>query len=187
MIGNQSIFDKFGDKLRHSKTLARSFERYIPFYPFSEGCKSIIADLYCRYLFPLCDTTLSTPYPRHICRKSCEFALHVICKDDLTRFKEIAQRDPDFDPNLINVRLIQWTAEEKHQNVTSITRYQVRLNLQEGTPKNLFEGRDWWCASYVVKSLFYLRPKYVCFKPDLKNSVATRTNTLSACSQLTET
>ena len=102
VIGNQSIFDKFGDKLRHSKTLARSFERYIPFYPFSEGCKSIIADLYCRYLFPLCDTTLSTPYPRHICRKSCEFALHVICKDDLTRFKEIAQRDPDFDPNLIN-------------------------------------------------------------------------------------
>ena len=102
VIGNQSIFDKFGDKLRHSKTLARSFERYIPFYPFSEGCKSIIADLYCRYLFPLCDTTLSTPYPRHICRKSCEFALHVICKDDMIRFKEIAQRDPDFDPNMIN-------------------------------------------------------------------------------------
>ena len=131
MIGNQSIFDKFGDKLRHSKTLARSFERYIPFYPFSEGCKSIIADLYCRYLFPLCDTTLSTPYPRHICRKSCEFALHVICKDDLTRFKEIAQRDPDFDPNLINCSTYPVDGVTRYVSISK--RELPKICLKEGT------------------------------------------------------
>ncbi|XP_073230384.1 uncharacterized protein [Porites lutea] len=98
--GNQYIFDKFGDKLRYSKNRAQSVERYLRFYPFSEECKSVMGDLYCAYLFPPCDTTLGKPYPRQICRKSCEFALHITCtKKDMDTFKQFAEVDPNFDIN----------------------------------------------------------------------------------------
>ncbi|CAH3022246.1 unnamed protein product [Porites evermanni] len=102
IVGNQYVFDINGDDLRLSKILTANFENYISFYKISDRCKPVISELYCRYLLPLCDTSLSKPYPRQICRTSCVFALHVLCKRELAQFREIAGQDSALDPKMIN-------------------------------------------------------------------------------------
>lgn len=107
IVGNQYVFDIHGDDLRLSKILTGNFENYISLYRISDRCKPIILELYCRYLLPLCDTSLSKPYPRQICRTSCVFALHDVCKRELAQFREIAGKDSALDPNMINCSMYQ--------------------------------------------------------------------------------
>ena len=107
IVGNQYVFDVHKDDLRRSKILTGNFENYISLYKISDGCKLVLSDLYCRYLLPLCDTSLSKPYPRLICRTSCVFALHVTCKKEFAQFREIAGKDSALDPNMINCSTYQ--------------------------------------------------------------------------------
>lgn len=102
IVGNQYVFDIHGDDLRLSKILTGNFENYISLYRISDRCKPIISELYCRYLLPLCDTSLSKPYPRKICRTSCVFALHVVCTRELAQFRQIAGKDSALETNMIN-------------------------------------------------------------------------------------
>ena len=90
------------DSLSRSERLISLFELYLPLYDISEGCLTILKDLYCRYLFPLCDTSLKKPHPQQICRKTCEFALHVRCKKELDSLKGIPELDSSFNPDMIN-------------------------------------------------------------------------------------
>ena len=102
IVGNQYVFDLGGDNLKARKILGADFENYVSFYEISDRCKSVISEFYCHYLLPLCDTSLSKPYPRLICRTSCVFAFHVICKRQFAQFREVAELDPSFDPDMIN-------------------------------------------------------------------------------------
>ena len=90
------------DSLRRSELFFSMFQGYLPLYEISEGCLTILKVLYCRYLFPLCDTSLKNPHPQRICRKTCEFALHVKCKKELVALRQIAERDSSFDRDMIN-------------------------------------------------------------------------------------
>ena len=99
---NQYIFDVHGNNLEKSESYAQMLQTWLPLYEISEGCKSVISDLYCRYLFPLCDTTLSKPLVRPICRKTCKFALEVMCKSELPILKQVVENDSRFDKNMVN-------------------------------------------------------------------------------------
>ena len=101
IVSNQYIF---GDHniLRRNGFLIEMFENYLPLYDISDACQSVLSDLYCRYLFPLCDTSLRKPHPQRICRTTCEFALELTCKKEYAALKKIAESDPMFDKNMIN-------------------------------------------------------------------------------------
>ena len=101
ITSNQYIY---GDShsLQRSELLISMFEGYLPLYDISEGCLTILKVLYCRYLFPLCYTSLKNPHPQRICRKTCEFALHVRCKKELVALRKIPELDPSFDRDMIN-------------------------------------------------------------------------------------
>ena len=111
---NQYIFaDDY--KLRHSEFLITMFQQYLPLYQISDECQPILNDLYCHYLFPLCDTTLERPHARRICRKTCEFALEVKCKKESAALRKIADLDQTFDKNMINCTAFTFSTAEGGQ------------------------------------------------------------------------
>ena len=101
IISNQYIYGD-SNSLSKSDRLISLFELYLPLYDkgLSEGCLTILKELYCHYLFPLCDTSLKKPHPQQICRKTCKFARYVRCKKEFDMLEKI--RDPSFDQDLIN-------------------------------------------------------------------------------------
>lgn len=101
IISNQYIFGNY-DILERNERLIKSFESYIPLIHISDACQSVLYDLYCRYLFPLCDTSLNKTHPQRICRTTCEFALESTCPEEYAALKTIAISDPSFDKNMIN-------------------------------------------------------------------------------------
>ena len=94
----------FGDSgvLRTSESLIARFKGYLTL--ISGECKSFSKDVVCRYLFPLCDTSLNRPLAQGICRKSCQFLIYEKCAKELVALREIAAAgtEPGFDGNLIN-------------------------------------------------------------------------------------
>ena len=59
-------------------------------------------DLFCRYHFPPCDTSLRIPRPRRICRRSCEYLDHVLCLKEMISVRIAAKTAPGFDHKMIN-------------------------------------------------------------------------------------
>ncbi|CAH3174957.1 unnamed protein product [Porites lobata] len=95
----------YGDPgfLRGSESLNARFNGYLKAGFISEGCQFSIKELACRYLFPLCDTSLNKPRAQGICRKTCQFVLHgKYCAKELDVLRTIAKTDPVFIENLIN-------------------------------------------------------------------------------------
>ena len=92
----------FGDSgvLRTSESLIARFKGYLTL--ISGECKSFSKDVVCRYLFPLCDTSLNKPLAQGICRKTCQFVVYGKCAKELNALREIAKTEPDFDEKLIN-------------------------------------------------------------------------------------
>ena len=101
ITSNQYIYGD-SNSLSRSERLISLFEIYLPLYAISEGCLTILKVLYCRYLSPLCNTSLKKPHPQQICRKTCEFALHVRCEKELATLQGIQELDPSFDRDMIN-------------------------------------------------------------------------------------
>ena len=94
----------FGDKstIKYGETETQALLSYFKIFQISEKCNPIIRDLYCRYHFPPCDTTLEKPRKRRICRRSCEYLINVPCKKEMILVKEAAKTAPYFDHRMIN-------------------------------------------------------------------------------------
>ena len=96
----------YGDPgfLRGSESLNARFNGYLKAGFISEGCQFYIKEMACRYLFPLCDTSLNKPRAQGICRKTCQFVIYGKCAKELDRLRPIAEAgtEPGFDANLIN-------------------------------------------------------------------------------------
>ena len=59
----------------------------------SEQCKPIMIDLFCRYHFPPCDTSLARPLARRICRTSCAYLVHGLCENEVNLLKGLVDED----------------------------------------------------------------------------------------------
>ena len=70
----------------------------------SEQCKPILIDLYCRYYFPPCDTSLARPLARRICRTSCAYMFRGLCEKEVEKFRGF------LDENILNCTLFGDTA-----------------------------------------------------------------------------
>jgi len=94
----------FGDKatLEYGEKETTTFQSYFNFFEITEQCKPFMRDLYCRYHFPPCDTTLERPRKRRICRRTCEYLDNVLCKDEMIYIKNAAKTAPVFDYDMIN-------------------------------------------------------------------------------------
>ena len=70
----------------------------------SGECKRFAKELACRYLFPLCDTSLNKPRAQGICRETCQFVIYGKCAKELDRLRPIAEAgiEPGFYRNLLN-------------------------------------------------------------------------------------
>ena len=90
--------------LRGGVSLNERFEAYLRLGFISEECKNFSKEVVCRYLFPLCDTSLNRPLAQGICRKSCQFLIYGKCAKELVALRLIAAAgtEPGFDGNLIN-------------------------------------------------------------------------------------
>ncbi|CAH3146164.1 unnamed protein product, partial [Porites evermanni] len=96
VFGNQRTVD-YGD----FQTL--NFQGYFfNFLEISKECRIIMRDLFCRYHFPPCDTSLRIPRPRRICRRSCEYLDHVLCLKEMISVRIAAKTAPGFDHKMIN-------------------------------------------------------------------------------------
>ena len=94
----------FGDSgvLRRSESLIARFEGYLTL--ISGECKFFSKEVVCRYLFPLCDTSLNKPLAQGVCRKTCQFGTYGKCVKELDPLRVIAEagKEPGFDGNLMN-------------------------------------------------------------------------------------
>ena len=88
--------------LRESESLIAKFEGYLRAGFISEECKFFIKEVVCRYLYPLCDTSLNKPLAQGICHETCQFVMYGKCTNELKVMRVIERIDPDFDENLIN-------------------------------------------------------------------------------------
>lgn len=93
--GNKSTLD-YGE--RETTT----FQSYFNFFEITDKCKPIMRDLFCRYHFPPCDTTLEKPRTRRICRRSCEHLDFVLCPKEMDFIRNAAKTAPTFDHDMIN-------------------------------------------------------------------------------------
>ena len=94
----------YGDSraLRGSEGVNARFNSYLTAGFISEGCKFFFKDVVCRYLFPLCDTSLNKTLAQGICRKTCQFVIYGKCTKELDVLRAIATTEPDFVEKLIN-------------------------------------------------------------------------------------
>ena len=101
IISNRYVYGDPG-VLRESESLNARFDGLLVLT--SGECKLFIKDVACRYLFPLCDTSLNKPRAQGICRKTCQFVIYGKCAKELDRLRPIAEAgtEPGFDENLIN-------------------------------------------------------------------------------------
>ncbi|XP_068706390.1 uncharacterized protein [Montipora foliosa] len=94
----------FGDQttIAYGERETKTFNSYFNFFEIGEECSPMLIDLYCRYHFPPCDTTLEKSRKRMICRRSCSHVIDVLCKKELDFVREAAKTAPSFDYDMIN-------------------------------------------------------------------------------------
>ncbi|XP_020610318.1 tyrosine-protein kinase transmembrane receptor ROR2-like [Orbicella faveolata] len=99
----------FGDNdtLAHGEKQTMRFQRFfnMTIAKISEKCKPIMIDLFCRYHFPPCDTSLDKPHARRICRKTCEYMDQDLCKEEMVHVRQAAEAAPVVDKDMINCSL----------------------------------------------------------------------------------
>lgn len=99
----------FGDNstLTHGEKQTSRFQRFfnMTVAKISEKCKPIMIDLFCRYHFPPCDTSLDKPQARQICRKTCEYMDQDLCKEEMVHVRQAAEAAPVVDKDMINCSL----------------------------------------------------------------------------------
>ena len=95
------------DTLAHGEKQTLRFQRFfnMTIAKISEKCKPIMIDLFCRYHFPPCDTSLDKPYARGICRKTCEYMDQDLCKEEMVHVRQAAEAAPVVDKDMINCLL----------------------------------------------------------------------------------
>ena len=103
IISNRYVYGD-SDFLRTSESLLARFDGYLRLGLISEECKFFSKDVVCRYLFPLCDTSLNKPLAQGVCRKTCQFGTYGKCVKELDPLRVIAEagKEPGFDGNLMN-------------------------------------------------------------------------------------
>jgi len=85
--------------------MARFF-REVSSVQISEQCEPLMIDLFCRYHFPPCDTSLARPHARRICRISCAYLVHGLCEKEMEFFREAIAAVPGLlDKNILNCTL----------------------------------------------------------------------------------
>ena len=101
----------FGDNgtLEHGEEQAARFQNFLKIdkLKLSAKCKPIMIDLFCRYHFPPCDTSLAKPEARGICHKSCIRLDQDLCKDEMILVKQAAEAAPVLDKDMINCTLYE--------------------------------------------------------------------------------
>lgn len=100
----------FGDNdtLAHGEKQTSRVQRFLNMTiatKISEKCKLIMIDLFCRYHFPPCDTSLDKPHARRICRKTCEYMDQDLCKEEMVHVRQAAAAAPVVDKDMINCAL----------------------------------------------------------------------------------
>ena len=99
----------FGDNdtLAHGEKQTLRFQRFfnMTIAKISEKYKPIMIDLFCRYHFPPCDTSLDKPHARRICRKTCEYMDQDLCKEEMVHVRQAAEAAPVVDKDMINCAL----------------------------------------------------------------------------------
>lgn len=97
----------YGDNgtLAYGVKETETFRSYFDIWGIRETCKPIMRDLYCRYHFPPCDTSLDKPRARKICRRTCEYLDQELCKEEMIQIKKAAQSAPIFDMDMIDCSL----------------------------------------------------------------------------------
>ena len=72
----------------------------------SEQCEPIMIDLFCRYHFPPCDTSLAKPHAQRICRVSCAHLVHGLCEKEIgIIWLAIKSLSGGLDENMLNCTL----------------------------------------------------------------------------------
>ena len=107
-ISSRYVFGD-GTTLQHGDAqiakMARFF-REVQSYQISEQCEPIMIDLFCRYHFPPCDTSLARPHARRLCRTSCAHLVHGLCEREMVFFREAIKAVPGLlDVNMLNCTL----------------------------------------------------------------------------------
>jgi len=97
----------FGDSdtLRRSERDTSRFQGYFDIFQIADECRPLMKDLYCRYHFPSCDTSLDKPRTRKICRRSCEYLDQELCRKEMILIRKAAAAPgvmTEADQDLIN-------------------------------------------------------------------------------------
>lgn len=107
MITSLYVFGD-NDTLAHGEKQTSRVQRFLNMTiatKISEKCKPIMIDLFCRYHFPPCDTSLDKPHARRICRKTCEYMDQDLCKEEMVHVRQAAAAAPVVDKDMINCAL----------------------------------------------------------------------------------
>ena len=97
----------FGDKdtLTYGEHETNTFRSYFEFFDIAEECRPLMKDLYCRYHFPPCDTSLDKPRAITICRRTCEYLDQEVCKKEMILIRDAAKNAPIFNQDMIKCSL----------------------------------------------------------------------------------
>ena len=101
IISNRYVYGDPG-VLRETENIDARFDTYLRAGYISGECKIFFKEVVCRYLFPLCDTSLNKPLAQGICRKTCQFVIYGKCTKELNVLRVIVKKLPDFVGNLTN-------------------------------------------------------------------------------------
>ena len=98
----------YGDSgtLRNGERETNAFKTYFELFEINDECRPLMRDLYCRYHFPPCDTSLDKPRSRKICRRTCEYLDQELCKKEMIAIRDAAAKKAlFFDQDMINCSL----------------------------------------------------------------------------------
>ena len=101
-----SLYVFGGNKtLSYGERETSTFRSYFNLFNIAGECRPLMRDLYCRYHFPPCDTTLDKPHARKICRRTCEYLDQELCRKEMIFIRDAAKNAPVFDKDMINCSL----------------------------------------------------------------------------------
>ena len=97
----------FGDKdtVAYGEKETSTFQSYFDIFDMEVTCRPIMRDLYCRYHFPPCETSLDKPRARKLCRSTCEHIDQNMCKKEMALIRKASKSTPIFDHDMINCTL----------------------------------------------------------------------------------
>ena len=92
--------------LKYGEQKTKQFQSYFDLFEINDECRPLMRDLYCRYHFQPCDTSLDIPRSRKICRRTCEYLDQQLCKKEMISIRDAAAKKVlFFDQDMINCSL----------------------------------------------------------------------------------